>query len=71
MATGLRTAAQSKTKSPMPHGREHVFTASMALLRHHFKAAKHLKAHPEFAWEKPALRDLDSHPFTTSRCRSN
>jgi Phospholipase B len=30
-----------------------------------FKAAKHLKAHPEFAWEKPALRDLDSHPFTT------
>jgi hypothetical protein len=30
-----------------------------------FKAAKHLKAHPEFAWEKSALRDLDSHPFTT------
>jgi hypothetical protein len=30
-----------------------------------FKAAKHLKAHPEFAWEKPELRDLDSHPFTT------
>ncbi len=30
-----------------------------------FKAAKHLKLHPEFAWEKPELRDLDSHPFTT------
>ena len=31
----------------------------------HFKAAKHLKAHPEFAWEKEVLRDLDSHPWTT------
>ena len=30
-----------------------------------FKAAKHLKAHPEFAWQKSELRDLDSHPFTT------
>jgi hypothetical protein len=26
-----------------------------------FKAAKHLKDHPEFAWEKDVLRDLDSH----------
>ncbi len=30
----------------------------------HFKAAKHLSAHPEFAWQKPSLRDLDSHPWT-------
>ena len=30
----------------------------------HFKAAKHLKAHPEFAWEKDELRNLDSHPWT-------
>jgi hypothetical protein len=29
----------------------------------HFKAAKHLKAHPEFAWEKDELRNLDSHPW--------
>jgi hypothetical protein len=29
-----------------------------------FKASKHLKAHPEFAWEKSSLKDLDSHPFT-------
>jgi hypothetical protein len=42
------------------------FTASMGhSCGIDFKAAKHLKAHPEFAWEKPALRDLDSHPFTT------
>ena len=31
----------------------------------HFKAAKHLKEHPEFAWEKGVLRDLDSHAWTT------
>jgi hypothetical protein len=31
----------------------------------HFKAAKHLKAHPEFAWEKDVLKNLDSHPWTT------
>ena len=31
----------------------------------HFKAAKHLKQHPEFAWEKGTLRDLDSHTWTT------
>jgi len=30
-----------------------------------FKAAKHLKEHPAFAWEKDALRDLDSHAWTT------
>jgi hypothetical protein len=31
----------------------------------HFKAAKHLKAHPEFAWEQGVLKDLDSHAWTT------
>jgi hypothetical protein len=30
----------------------------------HFKAAKHLRDHPEFAWEKDLLRDLDSHTWT-------
>jgi hypothetical protein len=30
----------------------------------HVKAAKHLKQHPEFAWEQEVLRDLDSHPWT-------
>jgi hypothetical protein len=29
-----------------------------------FKAAEHLRAHPEFAWQKDFLRDLDSHPWT-------
>ncbi len=33
-----------------------------------FKAAEHLKKHPEYAWEKDVLRDLDSHAWTTFRC---
>ncbi len=32
-----------------------------------FKAADHLAKHPEFAWEKDVLRDLDSHAWTTFR----
>ncbi len=30
----------------------------------HFKAATHLAAHSEFAWQKGLLKDLDSHPWT-------
>ncbi|MBZ5610279.1 MAG: peptidase C45 [Acidobacteriia bacterium] len=32
-----------------------------------FKAEEHLRKHPEFAWEKAVLRDLDAHPWTTFR----
>jgi len=31
----------------------------------HFKAAKHLREHPEFSWQKDLLRDMNSHPWTT------
>jgi hypothetical protein len=30
-----------------------------------FKAAAHLKKHPEFAWQKDILRDMPSRPWTT------
>ena len=33
----------------------------------HFKAAKHLEAHPEFSWEQGVLKDLDSHKWTLFR----
>jgi len=33
----------------------------------HFKAAAHLKRHPQFNWMKERLRDLDSHPWTVFR----
>jgi hypothetical protein len=32
-----------------------------------FKAAEHLKSHPEFDWEKDLLRDMPSRPWTTFR----
>ena len=32
-----------------------------------FKAAEHLKEHPQFDWERGVLRDLDSQPWTTFR----
>jgi hypothetical protein len=32
-----------------------------------FKAKQHLKEHPEFEWQRSALRDLDTHPWTTFR----
>jgi hypothetical protein len=31
----------------------------------HFKAAKHLRQHPEYAWEKDVLKDLNAYPWTT------
>lgn len=30
-----------------------------------FRAAEHLAAHPQFDWQKPLLRDLDSFPWTS------
>ncbi len=32
-----------------------------------FKAAPHLKAHPEFEWESGLLRDMNSHPWAEFR----
>jgi Phospholipase B len=30
-----------------------------------FKAAEHLRRHPEFSWQAPLLHDMDSEPWTT------
>jgi hypothetical protein len=30
-----------------------------------FKAADHVRAHPEFSWQKVLLRDMDAHAWTT------
>ena len=35
----------------------------------HFKAAEHLKKHPEFAWQKDILRDMPSRPWTQFAAR--
>jgi hypothetical protein len=31
----------------------------------YFKAADHLSAHPEYAWQTSLQRDMDAHPWTT------
>jgi hypothetical protein len=31
----------------------------------HFKAAEHLRRHPEFNWQKEYLHDMNSHPWAT------
>ncbi|HLJ50746.1 MAG TPA: C45 family peptidase [Bryobacteraceae bacterium] len=42
------------------------FTAAMGhACGLNFKAAQHLKEHPEFEWEKSVLKDLDAYPWTT------
>jgi hypothetical protein len=30
-----------------------------------FKAAEHIKAHPEFAWQKDLQRDMKAYPWTS------
>jgi hypothetical protein len=30
-----------------------------------FKAAEHVRAHPEFAWQKDLQRDMNAHAWTT------
>ena len=32
-----------------------------------FRAKRHLKAHPEFDWQKELLRDMESKAWTTFR----
>lgn len=35
----------------------------------HYKAAPHLKAHPEFAWSAGLLRDMNAEPWTVLKAR--
>jgi hypothetical protein len=35
-----------------------------------FNAAEHVRQHPEFSWQEPLLRDMDSCPWTTFKIQS-
>jgi hypothetical protein len=61
---GPAGAVQAKaTSAALAEGME--MTASMGHpCGTNFKAAAHLAAHPQLAWQKGALKDLDSHPWT-------
>ncbi|HEX8985043.1 MAG TPA: C45 family peptidase [Bryobacteraceae bacterium] len=57
-------AVQAKVTDAEMAGRM-AFTASMGhSCGLDFKAAEHLKAHPEYVWQKDFLRDLNSHPWS-------
>ncbi len=62
---GAAGAVQSKVADAAMAERM-TFTASMGhSCGMHFKAADHLHRHPEFAWQKDLMRDLNAHPWTT------
>ncbi len=64
-AYGTAGAAQNKsTDSAMAAKMEFVAAAGHACGLD-FIAAKHLREHPELAWEKPELRDMKAYPWTT------
>ena len=64
-AYGIAGAVQSKaTDASMAD--KLTFTAALGhACGINFKAADHLKKHPEFAWQKEFLRDMPSRPWTT------
>jgi hypothetical protein len=61
---GTAGAAQNKVIDAESAGRMSFEGAVGHACGLHVKAAEHLKAHPEFAWEKPLLRDVLSSPWT-------
>jgi hypothetical protein len=64
---GIAGAVQNKVADGAMAG-QMSFTASAGhACGRNFSAAAHLKAHPEFAWQKPLLRDMPSGAWTTFR----
>ena len=61
---GTAGAIQAKVTDAAMAGRMSLMASMGHSCGLHFKAADHLSAHPEFAWEKDILQDLDSHPWT-------
>ncbi len=64
---GPAGAVQSKVTDSTLAGRMTLTAAMGHSCGIHFKAAEFLKAHPEYAWQRDFLRDLDSHPWTEFR----
>jgi phospholipase B-like protein len=63
-AFGTAGAVQNKaTDTSMAEKMEFVAAAGHACGMD-FLAAKHLREHPEMAWEKPSLRDMRAYPWT-------
>ena len=61
---GTAGVAQAKITDAALAARMSMFAALGHACGIGFSAADHLAAHPEFAWEKPLLRDMESQPWT-------
>jgi hypothetical protein len=61
---GIAGAIQAKVMDASMGQRLSMWAAMGHSCGIHFKAATHLKKHPEFAWQKEFLKDLDSRPWT-------
>jgi hypothetical protein len=62
---GTAGAVQAKITDSMLAERMTILAASGHPCGMPFRAAEHLAAHPQFDWQKPLLKDLDSFPWTS------
>ena len=63
-AFGVAGAAQAKVMDSSMAASMSFWAAMGHPCGIHFKAGAHLKMHPEFAWQKELLKDLNSRPWT-------
>ncbi len=64
---GVAGAVQNKVIDSELAAAMSFYAAAGHACRLDFNAADHLRRHPEFAWQKPYLRDMPSHPWTLFR----
>ncbi len=62
---GIAGAVQNKATDAALAGRMGITAHLGHACGMNFQAARHLKAHPEFAWQKGILRDMPARPWTT------
>jgi len=62
---GIAGAVQNKVADAMMAERMSFTAAAGHACGINFKAARHLREHPEFSWQRELLRDMNSYPWTT------
>lgn len=62
---GTAGAVQNKVADASMAERMSISVAAGHACGLNFKAAEHVRNHPEFSWEKSLLRDMDAYPWTT------
>jgi ActR/RegA family two-component response regulator len=62
---GIAGAVQNKVADATMAARMSLSASAGHACGINFKAAEHLRKHPEFSWQKELLRDMESYPWTT------